>query len=68
MIILERTEENLAILETDTGFLEVPRQQLPPDAKEGDVLQQTATGYAVDAAATQKRRDKLRARTKRLTS
>ena len=68
MIILDRLEETLAVLETDDGMVNVPRELLPADVREGDVLRQAADGtYTTDTAATQARREKLRARTRRMT-
>jgi hypothetical protein len=68
MIILDRLEETLAVLETDDGMVNVPRELLPADVREGDVLRQAADGtYTTDTAATQARREKLLARTRRMT-
>ena len=68
MIILDRLEETLAVLETDDGMVNVPRELLPADVREGDVLRQVADGtYTTDAAATHARREKLLARTRRMT-
>ena len=53
MIILDRLEETLAVLETDDGMVNVPRELLP--------------AYTTDTAATQARREKLLARTRRMT-
>ena len=59
MIILDRLEETLAVLETDDGMVNVPRELLPADVREGDVLRQAADGtYTTDTAATQARRGK----------
>lgn len=66
MIIIDRMEEQLAVLETDSGSIEVARSQLPPDAKEGDVLKQTCNGYLVDVQQTNRRREALLRRTKKL--
>ena len=63
MIILDRLEETLAVLETDDGMVNVPRELLPADVREGDVLRQAADG----TYATQARREKLLARTRRMT-
>lgn len=63
--ILDRFEDNdLVVLETDGGTtLDVPRVQIPPEAKEGDVLLELAKSeldgevrYAVDFDATKQRR------------
>lgn len=63
--ILDRFEDNdLAVLETDDGAtVDIPRVQIPPEAKEGDVLLELAKNehdgevrYAVDFDATKARR------------
>ena len=63
--IIDRFENNnLAVLETDNGTtLDVPRDHLPPEAHEGDVLVELNGGdlggevrYAVDFEATEQRR------------
>ncbi len=67
MMIVDRFEDKLAVLETDDGMVTVSRELLPADAREGDVLRQAADGtYTSDAAATQARREKLAARTRRM--
>lgn len=38
--ILDRWEENWAVLEqADGSLLNIPRQELPPGSREGDILQ-----------------------------
>lgn len=59
MLILDRIEGQTAVLETERGLKNVPRTQLPAEVKEGDVLLASETGYVVDVAATQARREKL---------
>lgn len=66
MIIIDRFEGDLVVLETDSGMIQAARSLLPENAREGDILTQTANGYAVDAEATRIRREKLLARTKKL--
>ncbi|MGN1403661.1 MAG: DUF3006 domain-containing protein [Ruminococcus sp.] len=66
MIIIDRFEGDLAVLETDSGMIQAARSLLPENAQEGDILTQTADGYTVDAEATQARREKLLARMKRI--
>lgn len=60
--IIDRFEDNnLAVLETDDGTtVDVPRTQVPPEAKEGDVLIELAENdfdgevrYAVDVEASE---------------
>ena len=61
---LDRFEDNdLAVLESDDGAtLDVPRTQVPPEAREGDVLIELSESdldgevrYAVDFEATERR-------------
>ena len=66
MIILDRFEGEIAVLETDGSRQEIPRQLLPDMIKEGDVLIQVQNGYQVDTAATEARRSAMAARTKSL--
>ena len=67
MWIIDRFEETIAVIETDDGMTEIPRSQILGDAREGDILRQNPDGsYQTDTAATQARRDKLAARTRRL--
>ncbi|MGN0590596.1 DUF3006 domain-containing protein [Ruminococcus sp.] len=68
MWILDRIEGDRAVIETDQGRLELPRQQLPPDAKEGDVLCSTAQGILVDTATTARRRQEIAEKYRRLRS
>lgn len=66
MIIIDRFEMRFAILETDDGMVSVPREQLPPETKEGDILIPNNLGYEIDTSATKTRREKMIARTKKL--
>ena len=55
MWIIDRFEETIAVIE------------ILGDAREGDILRQNPDGsYQTDTAATQARREKLAARTRRL--
>ena len=60
-IIIDRIEEDIAVLEESlpTGEVSerrVPMAWLPEDAREGDVLVRTDHGFAVDERETAKRR------------
>ncbi len=61
MIIIDRFEGEYAVLETDGGMVDVNRLLLPENAREGDVLIHENGIYAIDAAATQERRERMRA-------
>jgi hypothetical protein len=39
MLIIDRFEGEYAVVETSTGFVNIPRTELPPGALEGDVLE-----------------------------
>ncbi|MCC8110129.1 MAG: DUF3006 domain-containing protein [Ruminococcus sp.] len=66
MVVLERFEGDIAVLETDSGMQDISRKELPLEVKEGDVLVLTSRGYCVDNNATQARRAKLLARIRKL--
>ena len=65
MIIIDRFEGNLAVLETDDGMKNIERSLLPENAAEGDVLVYDGS-WTVDTAATEQRRKRTRKRLKRL--
>lgn len=66
MIILDRFEGDYAVLETDDGMQNVPKNTVAPGAKEGDVLVLQNGIYSTDETATKERRAKLLSRTKAL--
>ena len=67
MIIVERIEGEIAVLELDDGSkAEIALKALPIGVHEGSVLQRTSDGYALDIETEEKRRATLAARTKRL--
>ncbi|WP_037271112.1 DUF3006 domain-containing protein [Ruminococcus flavefaciens] len=65
MIIIDRFEGDLAVLETDDGMINVERSLLPENAAEGDVLTYNRA-WTVDKAATEQRRSRTAKRLKRL--
>ena len=67
MLILDRFEENFALIEGDEGLFSVDRALLSPDAQEGDVLIKCEDGlYRADKPATLKRRERMKSRLNRL--
>ena len=38
MLIIDRFEGDFAVVETSDGFVNIPKKDLPRNAKEGDVL------------------------------
>lgn len=66
MIIIDRFENETAVLETEDGMETVMRCYLPEYAKEGDVLIKEGCGYFVDHYATEERRRAAAERLRRL--
>lgn len=66
MTVIDRFENDIAVLETDSGIIEVNREYLPEYAKEGDVLVFSGDGWTVDSEATEQRKERIRELMKRL--
>ena len=65
--VIDRFEGTFAVLEDETGSTApVPRDTLPPEAKEGDVLRLRNGAYTLDAAETARRRENARRLLQRL--
>ncbi len=67
MIVVDRFEGDFAVLETDSGMIDVEKIRLADDIREGDVVYETENGYIKDNIATQQRREKIIALKNRLT-
>ncbi len=67
MFIIDRFEADFAVLAALNGEMrQLPREKLPPDAKEGDCLTETAGIYALDRAATARRKKRIEGKLERL--
>lgn len=66
MIIIDRFENETAVLETEDGTEEIMRCFLPADAREGDVVIPNGCGYSVDHQATEERRRAVSEKLRRL--
>lgn len=66
MIIIDRFENEKAILETEDGTTEIMRCFLPAEAREGDVVIRDECGYTIDNYATEERRRSVREKMHRL--
>ena len=66
MTIIDRLENNIAVLETDGGIVEIERSLLPENVREGDIITENNGIWAVDIPATEKRRAEMRELMKRL--
>ena len=61
MIILDRYEGDFAILETSRGMINIPRSDLPAEAREGDILK-----LIIDTDATKARKKRFDCRMNKL--
>jgi len=60
MYIIDRYEGEYVILEDeDKKIMRVRREELPPQAKEGDCIVNTGTRYELDEKATKDRRVRI---------
>lgn len=66
MTIIDRFEGEYAVLETDSGMKNVPRDMLPEESREGDVVELKNGAYTVNKKAAEKRRRELREKLKKL--
>lgn len=66
MTVIDRFENDIAVLETDGGIVEVERSKIPQNAREGDVLAENNGVWVVDVCGTEKRRADIREMMKRL--
>jgi hypothetical protein len=59
--VLDRFEGSFAVLEDSQGTMNnVPKEMLPQNLKEGDVLKEAAGVYSFDAAATSERAERIK--------
>ena len=54
MIIIDRFEGDYAVVETDLEIIDIPRAELPANAKEGDVLK-----LVIDTDTTNERKKQI---------
>lgn len=68
--VLDRFEGEKAVLEDirTRAVRSCMREELPPDAHEGDVLRQTDAGLVIDHTQTRQRATDIAQRFKRLTN
>ncbi len=59
-VIIDRFEGDLAVCEKEDGtFMDISSQNLPSEAKEGDVLLINGNQISVNKSGTQERRNKI---------
>ena len=59
MLILERFEENIAVIENGDSQIKTDRKNVSENAVEGDVLIENNGRYEVDKNQTEKRRSEI---------
>lgn len=66
MTVIDRFENDKAVLEVDGEIIQTERFLLPENAHEGDVLIKINDEWIIDVSATEKRRADIRELMKRL--
>ncbi|MDE6780303.1 MAG: DUF3006 domain-containing protein [Ruminococcus sp.] len=66
MTVIDRFENNTAVIEIDGVMTEINRSELPENAREGDVIIRSDGIWIIDAAATEQRRSEMLELMKRL--
>ncbi|MBO4493248.1 MAG: DUF3006 domain-containing protein [Ruminococcus sp.] len=66
MTVIDRFEGGYAVLASENGSINITREQLPPEAAEGDVLIFKNDSYLINKEATSRKRRQTRARLRRL--
>ena len=66
MTVIERFEGDYAVIEIDGVMSEIKREQLPGNASEGDVIEDSGSGWRVNTEATKQRRAAVRRKLDRL--
>ncbi len=61
MLMIDRIEDGIAVIETESGHIEVPAEKLAPDVREGDVVVLENGLYSADKSASDKRRREIAA-------
>ncbi len=67
MMIIDRFEGDIAVIEGDDGIFDISRDLLPDNAAEGDVIISADGIYYVDEEETENRRKLFAERLRRLT-
>lgn len=68
MIIIDRFEDDKAVLETDSGMQVINRELLPAESNEGDVVIFENDAYLINRKSTDERRKAMEKKLRRLLS
>ena len=66
MTVIDRFEGGYAVLVSESGSITILREQLPPEAAEGDVLIHKNDSYLINKEATANKRRQTRSRLRKL--
>lgn len=66
MLVIDRFEGDIAIVEDGESILNIPRNKLPFDSKEGDILILSDGKYLIDDVATENKKKELENRFSKL--
>ena len=66
MTVIDRFEGGYAVLVSESGSITIPKEQLPPEAAEGDVLIHKNDSYLINKEATAKKRRQTQSRLRKL--
>ncbi len=62
-IIIDRFEGEYAVCETEEKmFIDIPKTDIPEEAKEGDILSKMDTGYRIEKTETEEKREEIKKR------
>ncbi len=59
MIILERFEDNIAVIENEGSIMKIERSNVADDVSEGDVLKKENGVYNIDKESTERRKQEI---------
>ena len=66
MTVIDRFEGEYAVLETESGMKRIPREKLPAEVREGDILEMKNGTYTVNKKAAAERRSRISGKLKKL--
>ena len=59
-IIIDRFEGEYVVCEDETGkVINIPKTDMPDEAKEGEVLSKSDSGYRIEKTETEAKREKI---------
>lgn len=59
MLVIDRIEGSVAVIETENGSIDVPLSEIKGNPKEGDVLKRRKKGFCVDRFKTDERKKEI---------